>query len=424
MQNIYEEYLNSSQVCTDTRTIVPNCMYFALRGSNFNGNNFVKKALELGSRIAIIDEASAQIPGKTILVDDCLTTLQSLAQHHRNSLSIPIIGLTGSNGKTTTKELISAILSTKFNVFATNGNLNNHIGVPLSLLSINKHHEIAIIEMGANHLNEIEFLSQMAQPNYGLITNIGKAHLDGFGGIEGVIKGKKELYDYIETTDGAVFINQDDPNLSEIKPLNCTKHYYGGNAQITGEILSTTELLNVSVAINGIKSQIQTKLVGSYNLTNILAAVCIGSYFKVNLDNIKAGLENYTPDNHRSQFIETKNNQVILDTYNANPSSVEAALHNFSQRQETNKLVILGDMLELGLESESEHEQIVQQLIKYHLDAILVGNEFGKLQQNRFTCFQNTQAALKHLQENNITNTVILIKGSRGIQLELVLTAL
>lgn len=424
MQNIYEEYLNSSQVCTDTRAIVRDCMFFALKGDNFNGNHFVEQALERGARIAIVDEEKAQIPGKTILVKDCLNSLQDLAKLHRNSLTIPIIGLTGSNGKTTTKELIAAVLSTKYHVFATTGNLNNHIGVPLSLLSINQKHEIAIIEMGANHQKEIEFLAALAKPNYGMITNIGRAHLEGFGGIKGVLKGKKELYNYLEEVKGSVFINQTDAILTGIEPQKTTNHYYGGNSPISGEILSNSELLNVIITINNTQSTIKTKLVGSYNLNNILAAACIGNHFKVNLAEIKLGLENYVPDNHRSQFIETEKNQIILDAYNANPSSVEAALLNFSQRKETNKLVILGDMLELGSDSSLEHESIFQRLIKLDLEGILVGEEFMKLQQNQFICFENAAAALAYLQMNKVSETAILIKGSRGIQLELVLSAL
>ncbi|MBT5402535.1 MAG: UDP-N-acetylmuramoyl-tripeptide--D-alanyl-D-alanine ligase [Crocinitomicaceae bacterium] len=424
MQNIYKEYLSSSQVCTDTRAIVQDCIFFALKGDNFNGNHFVNQAIELGARIAIVDEETAQIPGKTMLVKDCLNSLQDLAKYHRNVLTIPIIGLTGSNGKTTTKELIAAVLSTKYKVFATTGNLNNHIGVPLSILSINKNHEVAIIEMGANHQKEIEFLAALAKPNYGLITNIGRAHLEGFGGIKGVLKGKKELYDYLTEVKGSVFINQSDAILTEIEPTETNNYYYGGKSSISGEILSNSELLNVSITINNKHSTIQTKLVGSYNLNNILAAACIGNHFKVNLAEIKLGLENYVPDNHRSQFIETEKNQIILDAYNANPSSVEAALLNFSQRKEINKLVILGDMLELGSDSSLEHESIFQRLIKLDLEAILVGKEFKKLQQNQFICFENAATALDHLQKNIISDTAILIKGSRGIQLELVLSAL
>ncbi|MDG2332031.1 MAG: UDP-N-acetylmuramoyl-tripeptide--D-alanyl-D-alanine ligase [Flavobacteriales bacterium] len=424
MQNIYKEYLSSSQVCTDTRAIVQDCIFFALKGDNFNGNHFVNQAIELGARIAIVDEETAQIPGKTMLVKDCLNSLHDLAKYHRNALTIPIIGLTGSNGKTTTKELIAAVLSTKYNVFATTGNLNNHIGVPLSILSINKNHEVAIIEMGANHQKEIEFLAALAKPNYGLITNIGRAHLEGFGGIKGVLKGKKELYDYLTEVKGSVFINQSDAILTEIEPTETNNYYYGGKSSISGEILSNSELLNVSITINNKYSTIQTKLVGSYNLNNILAAACIGNHFQVNLAEIKLGLENYVPDNHRSQFIETEKNQIILDAYNANPSSVEAALLNFSQRKEINKLVILGDMLELGSDSSLEHESIFQRLIKLDLEAILVGKEFKKLQQNQFICFENAATALAHLQKNIISDTAILIKGSRGIQLELVLSAL
>ena len=423
MQNIYHEYVNSAGVCTDTRQIQPGCIFFALKGELFDGNQFVDEALKKGAKLAVIDDPDQQVDGKTILVNDVLKTLQALAKYHRGQLSIPVIALTGSNGKTTTKELIASVLRTKFCVFATEGNLNNHIGVPLSILSIEKKHEIAIIEMGANHLNEIQFLSEIAQPDHGLITNIGKAHLEGFGGIAGVTKGKKELYDYLSKSKGIVFLNSADPKLNEIKP-DTTIYQYGGNAQVTGNINSQSELLKIEIKIGHKNTLVQTNLVGGYNLSNVLAAVCIGTHFKIDQKDICNGLEAYIPSNHRSQFIETEHNNVVLDAYNSNPSSVEAALENFAKRKEENKLVILGDMLELGRDSRSEHANAIQLLKTLGLDSILVGSHFGLEDQDLFPCFENAEQTLTYLKNNAVKGRTILIKGSRGIKLETVLSAL
>jgi len=423
MQNIYNEYVNSSGVCTDTRKSEPGCIFFALKGDFFDGNQFVEEALNKGARLAVIDDPDRQCEGKTILVNDALKTLQELAKYHRSKLSIPIIALTGSNGKTTTKELIASVLMTKFCVFATKGNLNNHIGVPLSILSIKEQHEVAIIEMGANHLNEIQFLTKIAQPDYGLITNIGRAHLEGFGSIAGVTKGKKELYDYIGNTNGEVFLNSADPILDQIKP-NAIIHRYGGDAAISGNINSQSELLRIEITIGNEKTMVQTNLVGGYNLSNILAAACVGAHFKVSLKDICKGLETYVPNNHRSQFIKTGHNNVVLDAYNSNPSSVEAALENFAKREEENKLVILGDMLELGADSRSEHANAIQLLKELDLDSILVGSLFGLEDQDLFPCFENAEQTLTYLENNPIKGRTILIKGSRGIKLESVLSAL
>ena len=423
MLNIYDEYLSSSGVCTDTRKIETNCLFFALKGDNFDGNQFLDEAMSKGAKMAVIDDPSKQVAGKTILVNDTLLALQDLAKIHRTRLSIPIIGLTGSNGKTTTKELIASVLVTTHNVFATEGNLNNHIGVPLSILSINKDHEIAIIEMGANHQKEIQFLSEIAQPDYGLITNIGRAHLEGFGGIEGVTKGKKELYDYIESSDGTLFVNAADPKLVEIKP-NVKTLYYGGNAPITGSSINADDFLRFELTIKQEKIVVETQLVGDYNLSNALAAACIGAQFNLGIKDIQKGLENYVPSNHRSQLIKTSNNRVVLDAYNSNPSSVEVAIKNFSKREDEQKLVVLGDMLELGDESHSEHSKIICLLEELHLDSILVGSQFGLVEQQSFIHFEDATQTLGYLQENPIKGKTILIKGSRGIQLETILPAL
>ena len=423
MLNIYDEYLSSSGVCTDTRKIEANCLFFALKGDNFDGNQFLDEALSKGAKMAVIDDPSKQVAGKTILVNDTLLALQDLAKIHRTRLSIPIIGLTGSNGKTTTKELIASVLGTTYKVFATEGNLNNHIGVPLSILSINKGHEIAIIEMGANHQKEIQFLSEIAQPDYGLITNIGRAHLEGFGGIAGVTKGKKELYDYIESSDGTLFVNAADTKLVKIKP-NVKTLYYGGNAPITGSSIDADDFLRFELTIKQEKIVVETQLVGDYNLSNALAAACIGAQFNLGIKDIQKGLENYVPSNHRSQLIKTSNNRVVLDAYNSNPSSVEVAIKNFSKREDEQKLVVLGDMLELGDESQSEHSKIIRLLEELHLDSILVGSQFGLVEQQSFIRFEDAKQTLSYLQENPVKGKTILIKGSRGIQLETILPAL
>jgi len=423
MKDLYQAYLDSSVVCTDSRKITKGCIFFALKGDNFNGNTYASAAIKAGAQFAVIDEEEFQQSDQTILVDDVLESLQDLARHHRQKLSIPIIGLTGSNGKTTTKELIAAALKTKYNVFATDGNLNNHIGVPLSLLSISDKHEIAIIEMGANHQKEIEFLSNIAQPSHGLITNIGRAHLEGFGSVEGIIKGKKELYDFLAKSNGTLFLNQSDPLLVSIAPALNTR-YYGDNTMVSGIIASDFSLLELIVNVNGTEIQVKSNLVGGYNLANILAAFAIATEFGISPIEIKNGLENYTPTNNRSQFVATESNQVIMDAYNANPSSVEAALINFAKREETNKLVILGDMRELGKDSPSEHQNIVSLIKKLDLEAYLVGDEFSAVAQTKFKAFPNAESVANHLRESPLSDYTILVKGSRGIKLETVLEVL
>jgi len=423
MKDLYQAYLDSSVVCTDSRKITEGCIFFALKGDNFNGNTYASAAIKAGARFAVIDEEEFQQSDHTILVDDVLESLQNLARHHRKKLSIPIIGLTGSNGKTTTKELIAAALKTKYNVFATDGNLNNHIGVPLSLLSISDQHEIAIIEMGANHQKEIEFLSNIAQPSHGLITNIGRAHLEGFGSVEGIIKGKKELYDFLAKSNGTLFLNQSDPLLVSIAPALNTR-YYGDNTMVSGIITSDFSLLELLVNVNGTEVQVKSNLVGGYNLTNILAAFAIATEFGISPIEIKNGLENYTPTNNRSQFVATDSNQVIMDAYNANPSSVEAALTNFSKREEANKLVILGDMRELGEDSAAEHQNIVSLIKSLDLEAYLVGEEFSSVDQSDFKTFPNAASLTSFLNTSPLSDYTILVKGSRGIQLETILEVL
>ena len=418
IQHLYEKFLSSNGVSTDTRKIESGCIFFALKGDNFNGNRFAADAIANGAAWAVIDEAEFQTEN-TILVDDVLTSLQELARYHRDQLKIPVIGLTGSNGKTTTKELIAAALRVKYEVFATHGNLNNHIGVPLSVLSVNDSHQIAIIEMGANHQKEIAFLCTISKPDMGMITNIGRAHLEGFGGPEGVKKGKKELYDFLEANNRLVFLNEADDVLKGIRP-DTEVIGYGGEAKITGDIIDDSAMLSIVLTSGSGIQQIQSNLVGGYNLNNILAAAAIASHFGLSLEEIKEGIENYHPTNNRSQFIKTERNQVILDAYNANPSSVEAALRNFAKRDDEHKLVILGDMLELGEASLKEHRQIAELITELDLTAVLVGAEFQNVDQSSFKTFPDSKSTLAYLQEQNLSDHAILIKGSRGIKLETV----
>jgi UDP-N-acetylmuramoyl-tripeptide--D-alanyl-D-alanine ligase len=434
IEQIYKHFLKHPIVCTDTRDIKKDALFFALKGGNFNGNQFAEQALNSGCSIAIIDEIAYKKDERYILVDDVLTALQQLANHHRKQLAIPVIGITGSNGKTTSKELINAVLSKKYNVLATKGNLNNHIGVPLTLLSITKEHELAIIEMGANHQGEIASLSLIAEPDFGVITNIGKAHLEGFGGLEGVKKGKSELYKFILEKKGKVFVHGDDDTLIELAANN-DKVTYGTKKlyDIVGAIVNTgTEFISFQWSTRYTASTLKkspvitTQLVGVYNYHNLLCAACIGSFFKVEDEKINEALTEYTPSNNRSQLQKTANNTLILDYYNANPTSMSAAIENFSSLNHSNKMVILGDMLELGEDSAKEHTAIVNMLQqKNNMDVVLVGPLFceaGKIA--NYNYFQNSDDAADYLKSAAIKNATILIKGSRGIKLENVLPAL
>ena len=414
INSLYELYKEHYLVDTDSRNIRKNSIFFALKGDKFNGNTFAEKSLELGANYAIVDEEQYKTKDNILLVDDVLDTLQKLANFHRNQLKLPFIGLTGSNGKTTTKELIYSVLKQKFNTIATKGNFNNHIGVPLTLLSIKPEHEIAIIEMGANHQKEIEFLCSISEPDFGYITNFGKAHLEGFGGVEGVIKGKSELYTYLKENKKTAIVN---PNDSiQIKK---TEH-------IKRILLNTNETIfleaNPFIKLSYKENEIQSKLIGNYNYNNILAAITFGEIFNVNKLHIKQGIENYVSENNRSQVIEKNNKSIILDAYNANPSSMEVALKNFAEIKETNnKLIILGDMFELGEVSEIEHQLIVDLASKLKFkNQYFVGEHFYKTstKHKKFKCFKDLQ---NHLEANRIHEKSILIKGSRGMQLERVL---
>lgn len=435
IEKLYAHFSLHPAVCTDTRNIQPGSIFFALKGGNFNGNQFAEQALNNGCSLAVIDEAACKKDDRYFLVEDVLRALQQLANHHRKQLNIPVIAITGSNGKTTSKELINAVLSMKFKVLATSGNLNNHIGVPLTLLSITKEHEMAIIEMGANHQGEIALLSSIAEPDFGIITNIGKAHLEGFGGLEGVKKGKSELYRFIREKKGKLFVHGDDEVLVELaagidKITYGTKKLYDivggmspGNA---GEFISFQWATRYNASSLKSSEMINTQLVGIYNYYNLLCAACVGNYFKVEDALINKALAEYTPTNNRSQLQKTALNTLILDYYNANPSSMSLALENFASLKQANKMVILGDMLELGEEGAKEHDAIIQLLAQKDLsNALLVGPLFieaGK--HSNAKTFATSDEALLYLKDHPVKDTTVLIKGSRGIKLEKVLEAL
>ncbi len=397
-------------------------MFFALKGENFNANKFAKDALDKGAKYAVVDEKEHVLSKNYILVDDVLHTLQKLANYHRNFLGTKIIGLTGSNGKTTTKELINAVLSQQYNTNATVGNLNNHIGVPLTLLSLSKETEIGIVEMGANHQKEIEFLCDIAQPDFGYITNFGKAHLEGFGGVEGVIKGKSELYTYLQDCNKLIFVNNSDAIQKE-KTNAYNKTYTFGTTQDSDSII---ELLSADpfVKIKTNNTAINSNLIGSYNFNNIAIAITIGKYFNVSLDNIKKGIENYIPTNNRSQIINKNTNKIILDAYNANPTSMKAALDNFTKLSDTNKIAVLGDMFELGNSANDEHKFIADYASKLNINhTYLVGKHFyeNKIGKDNLSCFKSFDDLKAHFENSAISNTTFLIKGSRGMALERIL---
>lgn len=422
--DLHTLYLHSTGVNTDTRKITKGNLFFALKGEHFNGNLFAKKALELGASHAIIDDKTFTVEnGKTILFENVLQTLQKLATYHRNYLKTPIIALTGSNGKTTTKELINAVLKEKYKTVATLGNLNNHIGVPLTLLSMNKDTKIGIVEMGANHPEEIAALCNIAQPDFGYITNFGKAHLEGFGSVEGVIKAKSELYHYLKRNNKTVFVNKEDALQVEksksIQSFSFGQKNSGANLEIN--LLDANPFLKV----NFLKTVIESKLLGHYNFSNIAAAIAMGIYFDVSQGNIKKGIENYTPGNNRSQIIKKGSNTIILDAYNANPSSMLAALENFNHLDAKSKIVVIGDMFELGTDAPSEHQNIVDYIEKKCLtQAFIVGENFFKTNTETVKKFKDFEALQLQLSNIRFENAHVLIKGSRGMALERVLDLL
>lgn len=429
-ENLYEIFQKFPKVCTDTRKIVPNSIFFALKGENFNANQFAKDALESGCEYAVIDEEEYAIDDRFIVVEDVLSTLQQLAHQHREELGLPILGITGTNGKTTTKELIRAVLSQKLNVFATQGNLNNHIGVPLSLLSLTKDHEFAIIEMGASKPGDIEELCLIAEPDFGIITNIGRAHLEGMGGIEGVLKTKSELYDWIRSIGGKIFLNTGQASLVvKAAGLECITYGVNGEEDIQG--IMKASLPYVSLKWKHItdvepleeKPLVNSHLPGHYNFENILAAICIGNYMGLDVHEINAGVESYVPANNRSQILKKGDNTFIMDAYNANPSSMEVAINNFKHYQGGNNVLILGEMRELGEGSEAEHRHILELVKSLDFSQVyLVGDGFQPLREEYdYAFFENTDKLLEQLKVQAFDNATVLIKGSRKNQLERVL---
>ncbi|MAD96980.1 MAG: UDP-N-acetylmuramoyl-tripeptide--D-alanyl-D-alanine ligase [Flavobacteriaceae bacterium] len=410
LASIYQLYTKNYLVDTDSRKIRKGALFFALKGANFNGNEFAEKAIELGASFAIVDEEAYAKYDKCILVDNVLETLQKLANLHRNQLDFPFIGLTGSNGKTTTKELIHAVLKTQFKTAATKGNYNNHIGVPLTLLSIKPDTEMAVIEMGANHQKEIAFLSSICEPDFGYITNFGKAHLEGFGGVEGVIKGKSELYDFLRANGKIAFVNPEDPIQVEKTKDITSIPFYKKIQLVSDEPFVKLELD---------QEEIQSNLVGAYNYNNMAIAATIGKHFGISNDNIKKAIENYVPDNNRSEIIEKGTNSIILDAYNANPSSMEVALKSFAKSGNQTKTVILGDMFELGEDSTKEHQAMVDLTESLCIDnQYFVGEHFHQTNVTNGIKFLNFSEFKSFVESNPIENSSILIKGSRGMQLE------
>ena len=421
IKELYEIFLKSNGVVTDSRQINNNCLFFALKGVNFNGNEFAKSAIDKGAMYAVVDEKKYSLDDeKFIFVNDSLKTLQELANFHRKKLSTKIIGITGSNGKTTSKELIHSVLETEFNTYCTKGNLNNHIGVPLSILEISHETEIAIIEMGANHLGEIKLLSSIAEPDYGYITNFGKAHLEGFGSEEGVIKGKSELFDFLKENSGYIFCNSDDQKQKEILGDYDNKFTFG---QKDADLIYTTitDEPNIVVDVNG--ATIESTLFGNYNVQNIISAVTIGKYFGVKMQNIQEGISKYISENNRSQLIKKNGNRIRLDAYNANPSSMLLAIKSFDKINSKNKILILGDMYELGGDENKFHQEIVDYCENLKIDKVfLVGKIFAKTNfSKKFFSYENYLKLSQSKEFKDVIDSNLLIKGSRGMQLEKIL---
>jgi len=445
ISELYSIYLQHPTVTTDSRNCPPDSLFFALKGEKFDGHAYVEYALQAGCAYAIVEDIAMATDKKIIVVDNVLSTLQQLARIHRETLGIPVIGITGTNGKTTTKELVAAVLSQKYNTLFTLGNLNNHIGVPLTLLRLTDEHEIAVIEMGANHPGEIAELAAIACPDYGLITNVGYAHLEGFGSLQGVIKAKGELYDYLRATKGTVFIDRDNEyltamtnglNLIMYGDMNIAKVYipeknemptitdnnnlgYSKTHRVAGKITTQHPCLSVSwqYAFHEV-FEVDTQLVGGYNLRNVLAAVTIGIHFEVSPEKTNLAIANYEPTNNRSQLLKTKNNELVIDAYNANPSSMQAALENFANMTSASKAVILGDMLELGEKSQVLHAAIVKQTEVHHFEKVLLCGEHFSAVGKQHPCFPSIKELCEHLETYPLQGYSILIKGSRAIHLE------
>jgi UDP-N-acetylmuramoyl-tripeptide--D-alanyl-D-alanine ligase len=419
IQQIHNLFLKCSKVSIDTRKIEANSFFVAIKGERFDANTFAKEALEKGASYVIIDNPDYFIDDRTIVVADSLIALQELAKFHRHYLKLPIIALTGSNGKTTTKELINVVLSKKFNTKATIGNLNNHIGVPLTLLSFTTETEIGIVEMGANHQKEIEFLCEIAQPDYGYITNFGKAHLEGFGGVEGVIKGKSEMYTFLKLNNKSVFVNLDD-DIQNAKTVDFNRITFS-QKELNASVYIENVAANPFVKIKVLGIEIHSHLIGLYNANNINAAITIGNHFGVSINDAKQAIESYVPENNRSQLLTKGTNEIILDAYNANPSSMRVALENFIQLDKNNKVVIIGDMYELGEESLSEHKAIVDYLMdNSSFECHFVGKDFfsNAIPKDNFHFHSTFDDFTTFLKLNALENKTLLIKGSRGMALE------
>lgn len=419
VQDLHKLFLECNTISIDTRKIEKDTLFVALKGENFDANTFAKEAIEKGAKYVIIDNPNYYIDERTILVENSLETLQNLASYHRAYLNLPIIALTGSNGKTTTKELIQVVLAKKYNTKATRGNLNNHIGVPLTLLSFTSSTEIGIVEMGANHQKEIEFLCSIAKPDYGYITNFGKAHLEGFGGVEGVIKGKSEMYTYLQSNTKTVFVNLDD-KIQEEKTSSIKRITFSQNKKET-DLFIEKVTANPFVEIKTLETTINSHLIGLYNANNINAALTIGNYFKIPIIECKAAIESYIPENNRSQLLTKATNEIILDAYNANPSSMKVALDNFIQLDKKNKLIIIGDMYELGEESLAEHKAIVDFLSSNtDFECHFLGKDFysNAISKDNFHFYESFDAFSKQFNFLNCKEKTILIKGSRGMALE------
>lgn len=429
LEKIYQQFLECRSVSTDTRKIEKETIFFALKGGNFDGNDFALQALEQGASMAVVDRVG--ITGdKVLFVDNVLHALQELARMYRRSLAIPVVGLTGTNGKTTTKELITAVLSQKYRVSSTKGNLNNHIGVPLTVLAIPSDSEIAVVEMGANHPLDIDELTSIAMPTLGLITNVGKAHLEGFGSFEGVKKTKGELYDYLKSEGGKVFLNTDNEHLMGMaKERRIATFVPYGKSEMKVAILPTYldhPFLRMELNVDSFKRlELESQIVGGYNADNVLAAVALGIFFDVEPMKIRDAIRNYTPDNNRSQLMRTDNNLVIVDCYNANPTSMDAALVNFSKFNVARKVAILGDMLELGTASVEEHRKIITLVEDLKIGTVFfVGAEFKALEDADHLFFSNTNELIDYIKNNPISDSLVLVKGSRGIKLESLLSLL
>ena len=417
--DLYDLFIHNPQITTDSRNCPKGSIFFALKGDKFDGNQYAGKALASGCVYAVIDNPDYYIGERTILVDNVLKTLQQLAHHHRKVLGLPIIGITGTNGKTTTKELLAAVLSTKFNLLYTEGNFNNHIGVPLTLLRLTHDHEMAVIEMGASHPGDIKELVDIVHPNYGIITNVGRAHLEGFGSFEGVIRTKGELYDYIRRSKGKIFIKKENEYLQSIaKGIEQITYGNGDDAFASGQVVSCDPFLVFNWKQQGKLHTVETHIIGSYNLDNVLAAVAVGRFFKIPAERISRAIAAYEPTNNRSQFKKTDNNELIIDAYNANPSIMKVALDNFITMPVQPKAIILGDMRELGPTSDELHAEVVAQIKKGQFDKVfLCGEHFSKVGKE-FSPFATTEAMVEELRKQPLKGYHILIKGSHSMGLE------